>query len=66
MIASFVLIAGAIFVGDAVPETFRILMLVGGLAPLFGVRIRGRVRRDPGADYPYPAQENIFGDRGRR
>ena len=66
MIASFVLIAAAIFVGDAVPETFRILMLVGGLAPLFGVRISGRVRRDPGADYPYPAQENTFGDRGRR
>jgi hypothetical protein len=66
MIASFVLIAGAIFVGDAVPETFRILMLVGGLAPLFGVRISGRVSRDPGADYPYPTQENVFGERGRR
>jgi hypothetical protein len=66
MIASFLLTGRALFVGDAVPETFRILMLVGGLAPLFGVRIRGRVRRDPGADYPYPAQENVFGGRGRR
>jgi hypothetical protein len=66
MIASFLLIAGAIFVGDAVPETFGVLMLVGGLSPLFGVRLSGRVRRDPGADYPYPAQENTFGERGRR
>lgn len=66
MIASFVLIAGAVLVGDAVPETIRILMLVGGLAPLFGVRLNGRVRRDPGADYPYPTQENVCGDRGRR
>lgn len=66
MIASFVLIAGAIFIGDAVPEILRILMLVGGLVPLFGVRLSGCVRRDPGADYPYPAQENTFGDRGRR
>ena len=66
MIASFVLIAGAVLVGDAVPETIRILMLVAGLAPLSGVRINGHVRRDPGADYPYPTQENVFGDRGRR
>ena len=66
MIASFLLIFGAIFAGDAVPASIRILMLVGGLSPLFGVRLQGRVRRDPGADYPYPAQENPFGDRGRR
>ena len=66
MIVSFVLIAGAIFVGDAVPEIFRILMLVGGLVPLFGARNDGRVCRDPGTYYPYPAQENAFGDRGRR
>lgn len=67
VVASLVLIGGAIFLGDAVPAIIRILMFIGGVALVFDTSVQeGRLRRDPNAEHPYPAQGNVFGDRERR
>jgi hypothetical protein len=64
IVLGFLLIGLAVFAGDAVPATWRILMLVGGVASLEG-GIGLHRTRDPGADYPYPAPENPFDGRRR-
>ncbi len=57
----FILIALALFAGDALPDTIRLLMLVGGVAsfasPWLG---RSGSQADPGASYPYPAQDDVL------
>lgn len=57
--ASFFLLGGAIL-GTMLPTSIRLLMLVGALAPFVGIAVSGRVRRDVGAAYPYPAQQSVF------
>jgi Zn-dependent protease len=64
IVLGFLLVGLAGFAGDAVPATWRILMLVGGVASLGGV-IGLRRTRDPGAAYPYPAPENPLNGRRR-
>ena len=58
--ASFFLLGGAIFL-DMLPWTIRVLLLIGALAPLAGVRVRGRGRYDASSAYPYPSPQNTFG-----
>ncbi len=57
----FILIALALFAGDALPGTIRLLMLVGGVvsfaSPWLG---QGGVAGEPGAGYPYPAQDDVL------
>ena len=60
--ASFFLLGGAIFL-DMLPWSVRALLIVGALAPLFGVQVRGRVQRDVGTAYPYPPPRSTFGRR---
>lgn len=64
--ASFLLLGGALMLGDALPWTVRVLMIVGGLAPLAGVPVRVWARRDPSADYPYPPPDAVSFGRGHR
>lgn len=64
IVTGFLLIGLTVFVGDAVPATWRILMLVGGVAS-FGGGIGLRRTRDPGADCPYPSPDNPLDGRRR-
>ncbi len=56
---SFFLLGGALYL-NMLPWSIRLLLVVGALAPLTGMRLGGRVRRDEGAAYPYPAQQSVF------
>lgn len=58
--ASFFLLGGALW-GTMLPTSIRLLLLVGAFAPLTGLRVRGCVKRDASAAYPYPAQQSAFG-----
>lgn len=65
--ANFLLLGGALMAGEGLPWSVRLLMLVGGLAPLAGVPVGGGVRRDGSADYPYPPPDRAsFGREHRR
>lgn len=55
----FLAIGFALFSGDLLPWTIRVLMLVGGLAALVGPFVPW-VRRDPRASYSYPAQDDML------
>lgn len=59
----FILIALALFAGDALPGTIRLLMLVGGVvsfaSPWLG---QSGSQADPGAVYLYPAQDDGLDD----
>ena len=55
----FVFVGFALFSGDLLPWTVRVLMLVGGLATLAGP-FAARSRPDPGARYPYSAQDDVL------
>lgn len=57
--ASFFLFGAALY-GTMLPWSVRLLMLVGALSPFVGIAVNGRVRRDVGAAYPYPAQQSVF------
>lgn len=57
----FILIGLALFLGDALPWTVRLLMLVGGAASLALPFVRGGGRgRGDGSPYPYPAQDDVL------
>lgn len=57
----FILIALALFAGDVLPGTIRLLMLGGGVASFVSPWLgRSNSQSDPGASYPYPAQEDVF------
>ena len=62
----FILISLALFLGDALPWTVRVLMLVGGAASFVLPFARGRGQGDgDGSSYPYPAQDDVLdGDDG--
>lgn len=64
--ASFFLLGGALMLGELLPASVRVLMVVGGLAPLAGVPVGGGMRRDRSADYPYPPPEKLSFGRGCR
>lgn len=55
----FLAIGFALFSGDLLPGTVRVLMLVGGVAALAGPFVP-RSRPDSGASYPYPAQDDVL------
>jgi hypothetical protein len=58
-VTGILLIAFALFSGEAMPETLRALLLLGGVVFLRdGIGLRRT--RDPGSDYPYPAPDNPF------
>lgn len=61
--ATFFLLGGALYL-DMLPWSVRLFMVVGALAPLTGARLGGRVGRDEGAAYPYPAQRSVFNAQG--
>ena len=57
----FLLIGFALILGNVLPGTVQLLMLVGGVASLLSPWVSGSGQRsDPGASYPYPAQEDVF------
>lgn len=56
----FVFVGFALFTGDLLPWTVRVLMLGGGLTALASP-FAARPRPDPGANYPYPAQDDVLG-----
>jgi hypothetical protein len=57
----FILIGLALMLGDALPASIRLLMLIGGAASFIAPGIAGSGRQsDPGASYPYPAQEDVL------
>ncbi len=57
----FILIGVAIWSGDALPASIRLVMLIGGVASFLapGVAASGQ-QSDPGASYPYPTQEDVL------
>ena len=55
----FILIGLALFLGDALPWTVRLLMLVGGASSLALPFARGQGGGD-GSSYPYPAQDDVL------
>jgi len=59
MLGGFFLIGLALMLGDLLPESLQLLIFAGGVASLLG-QVRWRARRDPAADYPYPAPDNPF------
>lgn len=63
---SFLVLGGALMLGEGLPWSVRVLMTVGGLAPFVGVSVRGRVRRDNPAEYPYPPLDGVSFGRGYR
>lgn len=57
----FLLVGLALVLGDALPASIRLLMLVGGAASFLApFSSRSGQESDPGASYPYPAQENVL------
>lgn len=57
----FILIALALFAGDALPGTIRLLMLVGGVASLAApFSGRSESQGESGSGYPYPAQDDVL------
>ena len=57
----FILIALALFAGDALPGTIHLLMLVGGVVSFASPGLgRSGSQADPGASYPYPAQDDVL------
>ena len=58
----FILLGLALLTGDLIPWPFRVLMLVGGVLSLAAPSMGGaQSRRDPGASYPYPTQDDVIG-----
>lgn len=64
ILGSLLLIGAALFLADVLPDNVQRLLLAAGVATLLGGG-RWRVRRDPGADYPYPTQEDTSSRRRR-
>jgi hypothetical protein len=57
----FILIGLALMLGDTLPTSIQLLMLVGGVASFIAPVVSGSGRQgDPGASYPYPAQEDVL------
>lgn len=56
----FLLIGLALALGDALPTSIRLLMLVGGAASFVAPLASGSQQSDPGASYPYPTQEDVL------
>lgn len=57
----FILISLALFSGDLLPWSIRILMFVGGAAS-FATPFASdaSTRSDPGSSYPYPTQDDVL------
>ena len=62
MIGGFMLMGGALLLGDVLPDNIQVLLFVGGVISVVG-QVQWRQGRDRSADYPYPAQKNISGGR---
>ena len=59
--AGFILIGFALYGGDLLPWSIRLLMLVGGVASwVTPFALRPLTRNDPGASYPYPTQADVY------
>jgi len=57
----FILIGLALMLGDTLPASIKLLMLIGGVASLVSPWVSSPGRQsDPGASYPYPAQEDVL------
>ena len=55
----FILIGLALMLGDTLPASIQLLMLIGGVASFIAPGVAGSGQQsDPGASYPYPAQED--------
>lgn len=59
--AGFILIGLALYSGDLLPWSIRLLMFVGGAASLVTpFAPYPLTRNDPGSSYPYPAQADVL------
>jgi hypothetical protein len=56
----FILIGLALMLGDTLPASIQLLMLIGGVASFIAPGVSGSGQHDPGASYPYPAQEDVL------
>ncbi len=56
----FVLIGLALLLGNVLPDSIKVLMLIGGVASFALPWVPGSGRSDPGASYPYPVQEDVL------
>lgn len=57
----FILIGLALMLGDTLPASIQLLMFIGGVASLVSPGVSSpRQQSDPGASYPYPAQEDVL------
>jgi hypothetical protein len=56
-----ILIGLALMLGDTLPASIQLLMLIGGVASFIAPGVSGSGQQsDPGASYPYPAQEDVL------
>lgn len=56
-----ILIGFALMLGDALPASIQLLMLIGSVASFIAPAVAGSGQQsDPGASYPYPAQEDVL------
>ena len=56
----FVLIGLALLLGNVLPDSITVFMLIGGVASFALPWVPGSGRSDPGASYPYPVQEDVL------